>query len=347
MDLRRVMAAAVISVTGLGLAGVAVSSLSSGVPGLPGGIIVGAVLVLGGAFAIAGPALYRSSVTSDHLLRVAGWNTLGVVVTVAVLALVGTFQAADGGRVAAPLLSGAVIVGVSAFAHVLIGVNDVRRIRVGELARERQKLAVLNRIVRHNLRNDAQVLLGNAEALLGELDDDRHRGMADSIAGKATSLASMNEKLGKFQAAIEHDPSDERAVDLDDLIESVVEELRESFPEATIETDVPAGLAVEADDKLGDALSEAIENAILHGGGEVRVGATRHGGDVDITVTDEGPGIPEHELSSIAADAEITQLDHGTGVGLWVLRTVVEAYDGTLSIDTDDGTTVTIRLPAA
>ncbi|ACV13011.1 histidine kinase [Halorhabdus utahensis DSM 12940] len=342
MDFIRLGSGASVSATGVLVFAIALSVVWNGAVSLYDVALVGIALVVGLTLVAAGAALVvLDALRTDHVLRVAGWNALGVVVLGIVLALVSASPS-----VSLPPVVVADVLGVSAVAHVLIGVNDVRRIRVGELARERQKLAVLNRIVRHNLRNDAQVLLGNAEALLGELDDDRHRGMADSIAGKATSLASMNEKLGKFQAAIEHDSSDERAVDLDDLIESVVEELRESFPEATIETDVPAGLAVEADDKLGDALSEAIENAILHGGGEVRVGATRHGGDVDITVTDEGPGIPEHELSSIAADAEITQLDHGTGVGLWVVRTVVDAYDGTLTFDTEGGTTMTIRLTA-
>ena len=342
MDFIRLGSGASVSATGVLVFAIALSVVWNGAVSLYDVALVGIALVVGLTLVAAGAALVvLDALRTDHVLRVAGWNALGVVVLGIVLALVSASPS-----VSLPPVVVADVLGVSAVAHVLIGVNDVRRIRVGELARERQKLAVLNRIVRHNLRNDAQVLLGNAEALLGELDDDRHRGMADSIAGKATSLASMNEKLGKFQAAIEHDPSDERSVDLTDLIESVVEELRESFPEATIETDVPAGLAVEADDKLGDALSEAIENAILHGGGEVRVGATRHGGDVDITVTDEGPGIPEHELSSIAADAEITQLDHGTGVGLWVVRTVVDAYDGTLTFDTEGGTTMTIRLTA-
>jgi len=342
MDFIRLGSGASVSATGVLVFAIALSVVWNGAVSLYDVALVGIALVVGLTLVAAGAALVvLDALRTDHVLRVAGWNALGVVVLGIVLALVSASPS-----VSLPPVVVADVLGVSAVAHVLIGVNDVRRIRVGELARERQKLAVLNRIVRHNLRNDAQVLLGNAEALLGELDDDRHRGMADSIAGKATSLASMNEKLGKFQAAIEHDPSDERAVDLDDLIESVVEELRESFPEATIETDVPAGLAVEADDKLGDALSEAIENAILHGGGEVRVGATRHGGDVEISVTDEGSGIPEHELSSIAADAEITQLDHGTGVGLWVVRTVVDAYDGTLTFDTEGGTTMTIRLTA-
>lgn len=169
MDVGQSAAAATISFTGVGLAAVAGRSLLGGISGLPDVIVVGAVLVLGVSFAVAGPALVRSSVDTDHLLRVAGWNALGVVVTVAVLALVAAFQAATGGRVAAPLLSGAVILGVSAFAHVLIGVNDVRRIRARTVADQRQKVAVVNRFVRRDLRHAAQLLFGYSE----QINDDR------------------------------------------------------------------------------------------------------------------------------------------------------------------------------
>ncbi|MFB6128518.1 MAG: sensor histidine kinase, partial [Halorhabdus sp.] len=301
------------------------------------GVVVGLTLVAAGAALVVLDAL-----RTDHVLRVAGWNALGVVVLGIVLALV-----AASPSVSLPPAVVADVLGVSAVAHVLIGVNDVRRIRVGELARERRKLAVLNRIVRHNLRNDAQVLLGNAEVLAAELDDDRLGGMADAIATKATGLASMNEKLEAFQAAIEHDPDAERAVDLREVVDAAVTDLTAEYPDADVRTELPESLAVRADDKLADALGEAIENAIVHGGGTATVSAERADGHVAISVADEGPGIPDHERGSIDADTEITQLEHGTGVGLWVIRSVVDAYDGTLSIDASDGTTVTIRLTAA
>jgi len=343
MELKRLLAGASVSATGLAVLAIATVAFRAGLPSAYDlglvvlGALVGVVLVVAGVVLVVFEEL-----RSDHVVRVAAWNALGVVVLGLVVVL-----AVASPSVALPAAVIANILGVSAVAHVLIGVTDVRRIRVGELARERRKLAVLNRIVRHNLRNDAQVLLGNSEALLGELDDDRLGAMAEAIAGKATSLASMNEKLGQFQSAIDHDPGDERAVDLGETVADVIEALAADHPGATIETDVPEGLTARADDKLADAIREAVENAIVHGEGTVTVAATRTDGHVEITVADEGPGIPEHELAPLAEGAEITQLEHGTGVGLWVVQTIVDAYRGTLTFDTEDGTTVTIRLSAA
>jgi len=343
MDLIRLGSGASVSATGIVVFAIALSTVGNGFASLYDLALAGLGIVVGLTLVAAGAALVvLDALRTDHVLRVAGWNALGVVVLGLVLALVTASPS-----MSLPPAVVADVLGVSAVAHVLIGVNDVRRIRVGELARERQKLAVLNRIVRHNLRNDAQVLLGNSEVLAAELDHDRLGGLADAIATKATSLASMNEKLGSFQAAIDHDRNDERPIDLGETVTTVVEDLLEASPEATIETDVPDGLTVRADDKLADALREAIENALVHGGGNVTVTAARTDEGVEISVADDGPGIPDHELASIVEGAEITQLEHGTGVGLWVLRTIVDAYDATLSFDTDDGTTVTIRLTAA
>ncbi|WP_181686698.1 sensor histidine kinase [Halorhabdus salina] len=343
MDIKRVLAGASVSATGMGVFLIALTAAAAGLPtiydlGLAGlGIVVGLLLVATGAGLFAFEELETS-----HVIRVAGWNALGVVVLALVLGLVLASPS-----VTLPAAVIADVLGVSAVAHVLIGVNDVRRIRVGELARERQKLAVLNRIVRHNLRNDAQILLGNAESLAVELEDERQAKMATVVAETAEGLATMNDKLGQFQAAIDHDPSDERAVDLEETVTSVHKELREEYPEAAIDVDISEDCLVQADDKLAVAIHEAVENAVVHGGTNVHITGSQSDGHVEIAVADNGPGIPDHELTPLEEDTEITQLEHGTGVGLWVLYTIVDAYRGTLTFDTDDGTTVTIRLPAA
>jgi signal transduction histidine kinase len=69
----------------------------------------------------------------------------------------------------------------------------------------------------------------------------------------------------------------------------------------------------------------------------------------ELTVRDDGPGIPEQEWNVLRADGEINPLNHGTGLGLWFVNQVVRRSNGTMSFDTNDsgGTTVTVRLPRA
>ena len=68
---------------------------------------------------------------------------------------------------------------------------------------------------------------------------------------------------------------------------------------------------------------------------------------VSITVTDDGPGIPDHELDVLTGSEPITQLSHGSGLGLWLVVWVTESYGGTVSFEESDegGAKITLRVP--
>jgi signal transduction histidine kinase len=65
-----------------------------------------------------------------------------------------------------------------------------------------------------------------------------------------------------------------------------------------------------------------------------------------VAVTDDGPGLPAHE-SRVLTNGEETPLEHGSGMGLWVVHWIVSRYGGELDFEVDDGTTVRLSLPAA
>lgn len=343
MNPRRVLAGASVSATGGVVVALGARAMLDGFGSVFDlvlaalGIVVGLSLVGAGALLIT----LREELSTPHVVRVAGWNALGVVVLGLVLVLVLASPS-----VQLPPYVIANVLGVSAVAHVLIGVNDVRRIRVAELAREREKLAVLNRITRHNLRNDTQVMMGYAEALADRAPDEESRELAERLSAQASELATMNEKLGRFQSAVETDVERNSPLPLLPLVDAVRSDLRSTYPDATIEVDVPE-VSVAAGENLRAAIREAVENGIVHGE-SVTIAATEVDGTVEIRVSDEGPGIPQNELTPLQDDQEITQLEHGTGLGLWILKTVVDAHEGELDFQTSDtGTTVCIGLPSA
>jgi len=360
MNGTRVVAAGSVSLTGFALiAGVVASYLGTGVAAAQLAL-VGLGAVLGAVLVAAGGVLYRSDATDRHALRVAGWNVLGVVALGAVLVLA---RLAPG-----PQLTGYVVVnvlGVSSVAHVLIGYNDVRRIRAEDLARQREKLSVVNRLVRHNVRNQTQILTGYSGQLREEADDPITAGIAEKIGEAAGNLSTLHERLQEFQHALDEAAPTER-VAVDEVVDDVVDAYRDRYPGGTFETDVPAGLTVDADEQLRTALDHLVENAVEHGstspdsqarqdavehGNEgvfVRVTATDRRGLVTLAVEDRGPGIPEKERAVVVGEREQSQLEHASGLGLWVVRAVVEQYDGEMAIEsTDRGTTVTLSFEAA
>lgn len=342
MTVGRAFASSSVSLTGGAVVALAVSAMLDGLSSAFDVVLAGLGITVGLALLLAGGLLYavRDELTTAHVRRVAAWNALGVVVLGLILTLVVASPS-----VSLPAYVVANVLGVSAVAHVLIGVNDVRRIRVRELASERKKLAVLNRITRHNLRNDTQVMIGYAEALAGRAEDEESRQIARRLSEQASDLATMNEKLGRFQAAVEDDRTGEGSVALGPLVESIRADLKSNHPEASITVEVP-DLSVDAGENLRMAILEAADNGLRYGDA-VAITAARVDGAVRIRVSDEGPGIPDHELAPLADDREITQLEHGTGLGLRIIKTVVDSYDGHLSFDTDEsGTTVWMDLPA-
>ena|GEM_PF-1074685 len=206
---------------------------------------------------------------------------------------------------------------------------------------------VYSRVLRHNLRNDLNVI-GGAAAEAREADGRRLDDLLDTIQRTATRLADTSERARQIKRVV--DPTDPiRELCVRRAVEPVVRRLREAEPQATVETDVPSELRVEAHRELPLAVRCLAENGIDHNDCDptVRVVADQCGSVTELRVTDDGPGIPAHELSVIRQNGE-TDLEHGSGAGLWLARLVVDRSAGRLRFpETDGGTTAVVELPTA
>jgi signal transduction histidine kinase len=144
------------------------------------------------------------------------------------------------------------------------------------------------------------------------------------------------------------------ACDVTGLLTEVVDELSDEYPDAMFTVSTPDSLHARADDRLKTALSELVENAIVHNDRstpEVTVttgspGRDRTGEWTELVVADNGPGIPDQERETIERGEE-TPLQHCTGIGLWIVYWTISLYGGEISIEenTPRGTRVVLRLP--
>ncbi|WP_148415927.1 sensor histidine kinase KdpD [Haloferax sp. KTX1] len=351
MNVSRLVSAGSLSLTGLALFVIVSNSVGSVASDLAGLVAAAFGLVISVLFVALGPVVYRSDLKTIHIARVAGWNLLGVVVTAFVLALIGSYQRAAGGTVSEPLFSAAVVVGVSAVAHVLIGLNDVRRIRTRELSEQYKRSAVINRLVRHNLRHTAQLLLGWGDQLATDGGDDAAVRIGERLKATGDDLGTMSDQVKTVTQLVDSDPEGE-TVDLRALLEPLVDDRSAANPEATITVRGDDSAAVVGGKKLKIAFREIVENALEHAGPAPTVEITyeRVGSEVVVRIADDGPGIPDHQRELIEQNVEESDLTHGNGLGLWLSKWIVEAYGGELRLpetDDDEGAVVEFHLDAA
>lgn len=219
---------------------------------------------------------------------------------------------------------------------------------VTDLESREDQLQVMDRVLRHNLRNDmttigmfAQKL---ADSLSGELSSD-----AERIQKTSQKVNQMVEKQRKITKFLTKDPTLQN-IDLTRLVDTVVRRLSEEYPEADLSCSTPPACTVRATIDLEEAVIELVENAIVHSDQDhptVTVDLESSDGTT-LVVADDGPGIPKMDRQVLANGTGLEQLYHGSGIGLWLIHLIVTHSGGTVSVEDIDqeGTFVTIYLPS-
>ncbi|PSP91182.1 hypothetical protein BRC87_04160 [Halobacteriales archaeon QS_4_66_20] len=231
--------------------------------------------------------------------------------------------------------------------EAVIGHAVVMR-EVTELKDHEQRLSVTNRILRHNLRNELTIILGEADQL-ATADIDRTTSV-ERILEAGERLQDVSEKARHIQASMRFDDAALVSCDLVSVVESIVETYRGEFPEAEVSLDAPERAFVLAsdDNALETAVRNVVENALQHNDSEsprAAVAVEVEDGAVRLSVADNGPGIPPAE-QEILRDGHETQLEHGSSLGLWLVYWFVSAMGGKVSFADREprGTVVTLTF---
>ncbi|WP_135304459.1 PAS domain S-box protein [Haloarcula amylovorans] len=215
--------------------------------------------------------------------------------------------------------------------------------------RER-RLEVLNRVLRHNLRNDLTVVMGFADELATRLTDEDHLSLLDRLQQKAADVAALSDRAREIERSIRRDDAGNKPVPVVDAVTSLVDTYERNHG-VTVEMDVPETDARTADGRFTRVVEELLNNSVEHAGSDpalsIDIATTEQ--RVTVTVADDGPGIPAHELDVLTGEEPITQLSHSSGLGLWLVVWMTESYGGTVTFDGTDetGTVVTLTLPRA
>ncbi|QLD90436.1 PAS domain-containing sensor histidine kinase [Natronomonas salina] len=213
--------------------------------------------------------------------------------------------------------------------------------------RERQ-LRVMDNLLRHNLRNDMNVILGHAEIA----KEQAGAGVADSMNVILETGEKLLETAAKEREIIDVlvGIDDRERVDLVALLGGVLEAFRSAYPAASVTVTGPDAVDAVALPEFRRALDELLENAAEHADADPEIGIeVRPFADhVEIEIRDNAPPIPGNEFEPLVGKNESDEIYHGTGLGLWLVYWVVDLSDGDIDFDCDgDGNVVTISLPRA
>ena len=222
-----------------------------------------------------------------------------------------------------------------------------------ELEARNVEWEVLNRIVRHDIRNKMAVVRGRAELLADSVDGEARRHLQQILDNSERVVEITKEARHVAETLAETDEIDLTAVPLAETLRREVDDLREMYPETTVtvETDIPE-VTVRANEFLSSLFRNLLTNAVVHNQTDaptVEVAAEATADSVVVDIADDGPGIPADVRETVFEEGRITTDGDGHGVGLYLVHSLVTQYGGDIDIETADprGTVVTVELPRA
>lgn len=213
--------------------------------------------------------------------------------------------------------------------------------------------------VSHELKTPIGALSLLAESLSSDADADVLDRLAERIQSEVRRAAGMIDDL-LMLSYIEDSAAADELADIDDLVRESVDRIYEAATQrgvSVISDSQSASLRVRGSRvQLVSALFNLLDNAVkfTYVGGRVSVVVRRRGGDAEITVRDDGVGIPSAEQSRIferfyRVDRARSRQSGGTGLGLSIVRHAVLNHGGEVNVESREGqgAAFTVTLPLA
>lgn len=215
---------------------------------------------------------------------------------------------------------------------------------------QRDSLKILNKTVRHDIRNDLQLVLSYAEILEGDIDGDSEQ-YRQKIHTSAQNAVDITETARDVTDVMLQTEVDREPVPLRSTLLAEIDTIRSNNTDVIIEIDgsIP-DVTVYADDLLDAVFRNLLKNAVIHNDKDIVEITVTGGVDTDraiVRISDNGPGIPDSLKEDIFDEGEKGLDSGGTGLGLYLVKTLVNRYRGDVSVDDNDpvGTVFGVELP--
>lgn len=216
---------------------------------------------------------------------------------------------------------------------------DERKAYEQTIERQRDNLEVLNQVVRHDVRNALQVVLAYGDLLEDHVEENGEAHLRQILEAGREAI-DITRTAGDVTEVLLRSEARRTPVAVRAVLEEQVEGVQSNHQRAIVSVDgtIPA-VDVLADDLLESVFRNLLKNAIVHNDSElpeVTVSATADENVVRVRVADNGPGIPDDRKEQIFDDGEKGLDSGGTGLGLYLVRTLVDRYGGAVWVEDRD-----------
>jgi len=224
---------------------------------------------------------------------------------------------------------------------------------ITEQKRREQELELLNRIVRHDIRNDMMVVLGWAEMLETHVDTEGEEYLQKILASGEHVVELTEIARDYVETVVSNEDLTVEPVPICSVIETELSLREESFPAAEFRLDSPLPeVKVAGNSMLSSVFRNLLNNAVQHNDKDtplVEVSCEVHDDDVEVRIADNGPGIPDDKKDIVFGKGERGLGSSGTGIGLYLVQTLVTQYGGDIWAEDNEpmGTVFVVKLPLA
>jgi signal transduction histidine kinase len=203
-----------------------------------------------------------------------------------------------------------------------------------DLAKRKEMVELYDRLLRHDLGNDLQVIAAFAEEIADQVDGEP-ADYATRIETTARSSADLIERVGDLVSTLEQqDEPDARS--LRSVLDEVVGTVRDQYESLTVEYDgADFEYRVYGGDLLDSVFTNVISNAAVHNDGEVhvRISASEGADRVTVHIADDGAGIPDSVADRLFEMGAKGPDSDGTGFGLGFAKALTESYGGDIGVE--------------
>jgi PAS domain S-box-containing protein len=217
-------------------------------------------------------------------------------------------------------------------------ITEMRRYE-NEIEQLAGELAVVNRLIRHDIRNDMAVIRGWLGQLKSKLDDT-HDETLDLLLQRSESVVELTDTVKDYVEMLSGDSDPQlESVMIDEIVEKEATAAREAYDEAEMTVTGVPSQPVLANSMLASVFRNLFHNAVQHNDKrvpKVDVTAEERAETVVVHVADNGPGVPDERKSDIFGKGDKGLNSSGTGIGLFLVGKLIDQFGGDVRVSDNE-----------